>query len=128
MRARHFLLAALLVAVTAAATFAADVTGTWTAEFDTQIGVQKYVFVFKADGEKLTGTADAERMGQKQAQVPLEAGSVKGDQISFIEKLSFDGNALTVTYTGTIAGDEIKFSRSVGDFATETFVARRKKD
>jgi opacity protein-like surface antigen len=128
MRARHFLLAALLVAVTAAATFAADVTGTWTAEFDTQIGVQKYVFVFKADGEKLTGTADAERMGQKQAQVPLEAGSVNGDQISFIEKLSFDGNALTVTYTGTVAGDEIKFSRSVGDFATETFVARRKKD
>ena len=128
MRVRHFLLAALLVAVTAAATFAADVTGTWTAEFDTQVGVQKYVFTFKAEGEKLTGTADAERMGQKQAQVPLEAGSLKGDQISFIEKLNFDGNALTVTYTGTVAGDEIKFSRNVGDFATETFVARRKKD
>lgn len=128
MRLRHFLLAALLLAVTAAATFAADVTGTWTAEFDTQVGVQKYVFTFKVEGEKLTGTADAERMGQKQAQVALEGGSVKGDQIAFTENLSFEGNTLAVTYTGTIAGDEIKFSRSVGDFATEAFVARRKKD
>jgi opacity protein-like surface antigen len=128
MRARHFLLAAALAVVTAATAFAADVAGTWTAEFDTQIGVQKYVFTFKVDGEKLTGTADAERMGQKQAPVTLEAGTVKGDQIAFVETLSFEGNTLAVTYTGTVAGDEIKFSRNVGDFATEAFVAKRKKD
>jgi hypothetical protein len=128
MRVRQFVLATLFAAVAAASAFAADVTGTWTAEFETQIGVQKYVFTFKADGEKLTGTADAERMGQKQAQVALEGGSVKGDRIAFTENLSFEGNAIAVTYTGTVAGDEITFSRNVGDFATETFVAKRKKD
>jgi hypothetical protein len=128
MRARPFVLAVLLTVVAAAAAFAADVTGTWTAEFDTQVGVQKYVFTFKVDGEKLTGTADAERMGGKQPQVVLEGGSVKGDQIAFTENLSFEGNALPVTYTGTVAGDEIKFTREVGTFATETFVAKRKKD
>jgi hypothetical protein len=128
MRVRQFVFAALLSVVTAVAALAADVAGTWTAEFDTQIGVQKYVFAFKVEGEKLTGTADAERMGQKQPQVALEAGSVKGDTIAFTENLAFEGNTLAVTYTGTIAGDEIKFSRNVGDFATETFVARRKKD
>ena len=128
MRIRQFVLAATFAAVAAASAFAADVTGTWTAEFDTQIGVQKYVFTFKVDGEKLTGTADAERMGQKQPQVALEAGSVKGDQIAFTENLAFDGNALAVTYTGAVSGDEIKFTRNVGDFATETFVAKRKKD
>jgi hypothetical protein len=127
MRVRHFLLATLISAATAAAAFA-DVSGTWTAEFDTAVGVQKYVFTFKVDGDKLTGTADAERMGQKQAQVALEGGSVKGDEIAFTENLSFEGNTLPVTYTGTVAGDEIKFTREVGTFATETFVAKRKKD
>jgi len=36
---------------------AADITGQWRAEFDTQIGVQNYVFTFQTDGDKLTGKA-----------------------------------------------------------------------
>ena len=112
----------------AAGARAADVAGTWTAEFDTQIGVQKYVYTFKVDGEKLTGVANAERMGEKQPPVELRDGMVKGDQIAFTENLTFDGNALVLSYTGVVMGDEIKFTRKVGDFATETFVAKRKKD
>jgi hypothetical protein len=127
MRIRHLILALALVLGTAAAALAADVTGTWTAEFDTQIGVQKYVFTFKVDGEKLTGQAAAERMGEKST-VTLTAGTVKGDQIAFTEPLNFQGQDVPITYTGTIAGDEIKFTRKVGDFATEDLVARRKKD
>jgi enterochelin esterase-like enzyme len=37
---------------------AADVTGVWTAEFDTQIGVQKYTYTLKQDGDRVTGKAD----------------------------------------------------------------------
>ena len=107
---------------------AADVSGTWTAEFDTQIGVQKYVYTFKVEGEKLTGEAVAERMGQKEPPVALKDGSVKGDQIAFTEPLNFQGQEVSITYTGTVAGDEIKFTRKVGDFATEELVAKRKKD
>jgi hypothetical protein len=106
---------------------AADVTGTWTAEFDSQVGVQKYVYTFKVDGETLTGQAVAERMGEKST-VTLEAGTVKGDHIAFTEPLDFQGQKVPITYTGTIAGDEIKFTRKVGDFATEELVAKRKKD
>ena len=127
---RRFVLAlgGLCVLGVATAARAADVTGTWTAEFDTQIGVQKYVYTFKVDGEKLTGTADAERMNEKQPQVALTDGIVKGDQIAFTETISFDGNSLPRAYTGVVAGDELKFTRKVGDIATETFVAKRKKD
>lgn len=128
MRIRQLILAFVLVLGTAAAALAADVTGTWTAEFDTQIGVQKYVFTFKVDGEKLTGEAVAERMGQKEGPVALKDGTVKGDQIAFTEPLNFQGQEVSITYTGTIAGDEIKFTRKVGDFATEELVAKRKKD
>ena len=127
MRFKYLILAFALVLGTAAAALAADVTGTWTAEFDTQIGVQKYVFTFKVDGEKLTGEAVAERMGEKST-VTLEAGTVKGDRIAFTEPLGFQGQKVPITYTGTIVGDEIKFTRKVGDFATEELVAKRKKD
>ena len=129
MRRRLVLtLVGLCLLAVATAARAADVAGTWTAEFETQIGVQKYVYTFKVDGEKLTGTADAERMGAKQAQVALTDGVVKGDQVAFTEPLSFEGNQIAISYTGVVAGDEIKFTRKVGDFATETFVAKRKKD
>ena len=128
MRIRSLILATALVVSTAVASWAADVTGTWTAEFETQIGVQKYVYTFKVEGEKLTGTAVAERMGEKQPPVQITDGTVKGDQIAFVETISFDGNQLPLTYTGTVSGDEIKFSRKVADIATEDFVAKRKKD
>jgi hypothetical protein len=127
MRMRQLILALTLVFGAAVAAFAADATGTWTAEFDTQIGVQKYVFTFKVDGDKLTGEAAAERMGEKST-VTLQGGTVKGDQIAFTEPLDFQGQQVAITYTGTIAGDEIKFTRKVGDFATEELVAKRKKD
>ena len=124
---RNLMLALAVVVGVAAVASAADVNGTWTAEFDTQIGVQKYVFTFKVAGETLSGEAVAERMGEKST-VTLEAGTVKGDQIAFTEPLDFQGQKVAITYTGTIAGDEIKFTRKVGDFATEDLVAKRKKD
>ena len=106
---------------------AADVTGKWKAEFDTQVGVQKYTFDLKVEGGKLTGKASFERMDQK-GEADLQDGKVNGDDISFVEKLNFQGNEIPITYTGKVAGDEIKFTRKVGDFATEEFVAKRVKD
>src|ERR1019366_2740965 len=41
------------------------------------------------------------------------------------EKLTFQDMPIRIVYTGTISGDEIKFNRKVGDFASEDFVAKR---
>jgi hypothetical protein len=42
--------------------------------------------------------------------------------------LKFEGMEIKIDYTGTIvSADEIKFSRQVGDFATEELVAKRSK-
>jgi hypothetical protein len=106
---------------------AADANGKWKAEFDTQVGPQKYTYDLKVEGGKVTGKASFERMGQK-GEVDLKDGKVTGDDISFVEMLDFQGNPVTITYTGKLAGDEIKFTRKVGDFATEEFVAKRVKD
>ena len=105
---------------------AADVTGKWTAEFDTQVGVQKYTFDLKVEGGTVTGRASFERMGEK-GEADLHDGKVAGDDISFVETLDFQGNKVPITYTGKVVGDEIRFTRKVGDFATEEFVAKRVK-
>ena len=124
---RKILMFACFVCVCGLAVSAAGVDGKWKTEFDTQIGVQKYVFTFKVEGEKLSGKASFERMDQK-GEADLLEGKVSGNDISFVEKLSFDGNDIRIEYKGKINGDEISFTRTVGDFATEQFVAKRVKE
>jgi hypothetical protein len=106
---------------------AADVAGKWTAEFDTQVGPQKYTFDLKVDGDKVTGKAFFERMGEK-GEAELLEGKLAGDQVSFVETFDAMGNTVRIEYAGTVKGDEIAFTRKVGDFGTEQFVAKRAKD
>jgi hypothetical protein len=42
-----------------------NVTGTWKAEFDTQIGLQKYTFTLKQDGAAVSGKASVDTNGEK---------------------------------------------------------------
>jgi enterochelin esterase-like enzyme len=103
---------------------AADLSGTWKAEFETQIGVQKYTYTLRQDGDKLTGNATSE-IGDTKNESELKEGKIEGDIVSFVEKLDFRGNALEIRYTGQIAGETIQFTRQVGDVAKEELVARR---
>ena len=118
-----FTLAALPLAV-----LATDVTGTWKSEFDSQIGNQKYTFTFKQDGTKLSGRANSE-VGDRKREADLKEGKVDGDAISFVEMLSFQDNEIRISYSGKLSasGNEIKFTRAVGDFAKEEIVARREQ-
>jgi hypothetical protein len=126
MAPRKTLTAAILMSACALMAYAADVTGKWTAEFDTQIGVQKYTYELKADGAKLTGKATGKR-ADSEATVEIQDGKISGDEISFTENLKFGDQDIRIEYKGKVSGDEIKFTRKVGDFATEEFVAKRLK-
>jgi hypothetical protein len=105
---------------------ASDANGKWKAEFETQVGLQKYTFELKVEGEKLTGKAYFERMNQK-GEAELLEGKVKGDEVFFVEKISVQGNELRIEYKGKVSGDEISFTRKTGDIATVQFVAKRVK-
>ena len=105
---------------------AADLTGKWRTEFDTQIGKQKYLYDLKIDGDKITGEATGEVNGDKHT-VELKDGKLKGDEVSFVEQFEYQGNSIRIDYTGKIGGDELKLTRKVGDFATEELVAKREK-
>lgn len=118
----------IILATLALATFAhaADLTGQWTAEFDSPIGQQKYAYAFKADAGTLSGKATYDHsMGKGENE--LKEIKLTGDDVSFVETISVQDMTIRVTYSGKVTADEMKLTRQVGDFATEQVVARRVK-
>jgi hypothetical protein len=102
---------------------AADITGKWTASFDTQIGQQNYTYEFVVKDGVLTGKAKSD-IGES----ALQNGKVDGDTVTFVENLKFQDMDIRIEYSGKItSADEIKFTRKVGDFATEQLIAKRAK-
>ena len=125
MPARTMLIAltALVVAGSTTIQAATDITGKWTASFDTQIGEQKYTYEFRVSGSTLTGTAASEN-----GKTEITEGKVDGETVTFVENLNFQGMPLKITYTGKIvSADQIDFTRNVADIATEKLVATRVK-
>lgn len=103
-----------------------DVTGAWKSDFDSRIGHQNYTFTFQQDGAKLAGKAKSQ-VDDRQRDAELKEGKVDGDAISFVEILSLQDNDIRITYTGKLSanGNEIKFTREVGDFGKTEIVAKR---
>jgi hypothetical protein len=126
MKIRLFGTLALLLAVALPAA-AADLAGRWTAEFDSPIGAQKYVYEFKGPAAALTGQATFDHSMGK-GTVALQNVKIEGDKVSFDEPLTIEGNTITIKYTGTLAGDELKLTRVVGEFGTEQLTAKRAAD
>jgi hypothetical protein len=120
-------LAALALAFVGSAFSQDIVTGKWQGQFDSQIGLQKYTYEFKADGTNLTGKAfGITENGTNNT--AITEGKIVLDAISFVEPLKFGDMDLRIEYTGKVSGDEIKLHRKVGDFAEEDLVAKRVKE
>jgi hypothetical protein len=103
-----------------AAAPSADISGTWAAEFDSQVGKQTYTYTFKVEGGTLTGHSKS-NLGESDL-----TGTVDGDKVTFVENLDYQGTPLAITYTGQIvSAGEIKFKRDVGGQGGEEFTAKR---
>lgn len=116
---RSKLIAALILASLATASFAADITGKWTAEMGNG---PRITFDLKAEGAKLSGTAS--RGG---AHLPISDGAVKGDEIAFNLIRNMNGTEIKIAYKGKIAGDVIRMSATAGAGQAEKFEAKRVK-
>lgn len=90
-----------------------SVEGEWDAVFNTPGGPRPFKLILKVDGEKLTGTAK-----RSNGDVPV-AGTIKGNDISFSYTITYNDNAVTLTYTGKVSGDTmsgtVMFNESAGD-------------
>ncbi|HYP07012.1 MAG TPA: hypothetical protein VER03_12340 [Bryobacteraceae bacterium] len=118
-----FLKNLVLTAALAVASFAADATGVWKAEYETPNGTRTSEFHLKAEGEKLTG-----KLVTPMGETALKEGTVKGDNVNFSVVRNFQGNEITITYAGAVAGDEMKLKMTFGGGdRTMDIVAKRQK-
>src|SRR5262245_61233018 len=102
-----FLLLTLVVSVLAQA-----VDGKWEAKQTTQRGEVVTTFEFKNAGGKVTGTMTR---GGGQA-VEIKNGKMDGGKLTFEVSQAGRGGGepTTITYTGTVSGDSIKFTTAGG--------------
>jgi hypothetical protein len=113
-----------LLLVGSARAISADISGTWKATFETQIGTQNYTYQFVVKDKTLTGKIESDMGGKSE----IQQGKIDGDQVSFVETFKYQGMDITITYTGkVVSADEIKFTRQVAEFASEELVAKRAK-
>ena len=123
MRNRSFLTLLSVLVLGALTLMAADVTGKWAAEVQGRNGQTRNVnFAFKQDGSTLTGTM----VGPMGREVEITNGKIDGDNLSFDVNMEFQGNAVTIHYTGAVEGDSIKMkSQREGSDRTQEFTAKK---
>jgi autotransporter translocation and assembly factor TamB len=115
------LLAILTVALSVEAADTVNAAGTWQLTVLDTGRTFTPSFTLKQDGEKLTGTYKNSQ-GDNAA-----SGTVKGNEVTLNAEITGqDGNKRTVTYTGTINGNEMT-GKLVTTRADVTFTAKREK-
>jgi hypothetical protein len=98
-----------------------DITGKWAFNVQTEAGSGTPTVTLKQDGEKLTGHYSSQTFGEQEL-----TGSVKGTDLKFSFSADVQGNALTVTYAGTIENkDSLKGTVDLGGLGQGTFTAKR---
>jgi len=122
---KKLMFAVTLMFVLVFAALAADVTGKWTAQVPVRQATMERTFTFKVEGDKLTGSMSGFQGGMD---IPISDGKVSGDSISFVTSFDRGGNVIKTTYTGAVAGDEIKFKMDNGRGGPPAeFVAKKAK-
>ena len=108
-----------LLFLAAALAFAADISGKWQFNVDTDMGSGSPTFTFKQDGESLTG-AYSGALGEAKV-----TGKVNGDKVEFWFDASPGGETITVRYAGVVDGNKMKGTVDLGGQAKGTFTAEK---
>ena len=112
---------ALVCGIPMAAQQNAKVAGKWEMSWEGRNGTMTATLNFEQDGEKLKGTMT----GQQGRETRLE-GSVKCKEITFSVKRETPRGEFTVTYKGTVDGDNMKGTAEMGQRTVE-WTAKRMK-
>jgi hypothetical protein len=98
-----------------------DVTGAWAFTIETANGSGTPTVTFKQDGEKLTGHYSSQVLGERDF-----TGTVKGNAINFVIEADLQGQAVKVTYSGTVEKDTMKGKVVLGELGEGTFTGKKK--
>lgn len=98
---------------------AANVSGRWDVEVKYYSSTKQYTWVLEQDGNWIKGVQSGAFTTQD------ISGYMEADTVRVKTAYAVPGNHLSLTFTGTIAGNELKGSVYMVEYGTATFVARR---
>ncbi len=105
--------------LSAALLLAADITGSWSAAVETDMGSGNPTFDFKQTGGELSGTYKGNFGEQKLT------GTVKGGDVEFSFTIDAGGQTAKAVYKGKIDGASMSGSVVFGDLAKGTWKAKK---
>lgn len=119
------LLAFVVLAATAAAALAQapSVVGTWDMVVESPQGKRPSTLIIKQEGDKLSAVVKGAR-GER----PLDSITLKGDEITMVMKVQFQGSDMVITYTGKVEKDMMKGKADFGGLAEGDWSATPQKE
>jgi hypothetical protein len=111
----------LLIPALALVAFAADVTGTWKGIAETSIGPIERTFVFKVDGNRVTGEASSPGFEKS----VLTDGRLEGDRLSFSLTVKVQDEEIKTNVTGQVSGGEIRLHVETSTGAAFDYVIKK---
>lgn len=125
MKNKILLICAIAFLALPASLWAVDINGNWIVQKPRVagiLGVIETAFSFKMDGTKLTGTVT-----HLQGETAISEGKINGSKISFVVMLNYEGFEMKMVYKGTVALNEIIFTREVQGVRVlpQEFIAKR---
>jgi hypothetical protein len=125
MKLKISLLVTCVCALASLAVAQSSVDGKWAGEVQGGRGPQQITVTLKADGGTLTGSIAGGRGGE----VAIKEGTISGNALKFKSTQQGRGGEVTMSWSGTLKGDEIAFSRMVegGQGQAQEFTLKRQK-
>jgi hypothetical protein len=101
---------------------AADISGKWAGKSEQG---PDWVFNFKADGNKVTGTMQ----GADGKERPINDGKLEGDALSFSVDSEWQGQAIKLVMKGKVSGEkiELRVDTEDGAWGTDLVLTRSSK-
>jgi hypothetical protein len=125
-RVSGLFLGSVVLAVTAAIALAqgnASVVGTWDMVVESPQGKRPSTLIIKQEGDKLSAVVKGAR-GER----PLDSVSVKGDEITMVMTVQFQGSDMVITYKGKIEKEMMKGKADFGGLAEGDWMATPHKE
>jgi hypothetical protein len=117
------ILTMILCAASLAAT-AAGIDGKWTSESKRGDNTIQQTLTLMSDGGALTGTVETSFNGNSRS-VDIKNGKVDGNKFSFSMVQRGKGGEVTVTWEGTVNGDEMSGTTTREGGQSRPFTAKR---
>ena len=122
MRIWRILGLVFFVGAVASVLLAADISGKWAGKSEQG---PDWVFNFKADGSKVTGTMQ----GADGKERPINDGKLEGDALSFSVDSEWQGQAIKLVMKGKVSGEkiELRVDTEDGAWGTDLVLTRSSK-